>query len=63
MKYLQKAGFILIIFGAIFAVYELLNGEGNSSFTKSTGFYIFIIGLVLSGISVMFNRKGKTDKK
>ena len=61
MKYLQKAGFILIIVGAVLAVYELIYGAGNTAFTKSAGFYIFIVGLVVSGIGQILVQKNKPN--
>ena len=59
MKYIQKAGFILIIIGAILAVYQLITGEGNIDFIKSTGFYIFVLGLMLTGIGKLLNKKNE----
>ena len=59
MKYLQKVGSILIIGGAILAVYQLITGDENTTFTKSTGFYIFILGLLIVGIVQLLNQQKK----
>ncbi len=59
MKYIKKVGLILIIIGTILVVYQLLTGEGNTTLTKSTGFYIFIAGLLTVGVGQLLIQKKK----
>jgi membrane-bound ClpP family serine protease len=61
MKYIYKVGLILIIVGTILVVYQLLTGDGNTALTKSTGFYIFIVGLLTAGIGKLLIKKKKKD--
>lgn len=57
-QHLQLIGLFLVFIGTAITLYDLFYSDGNASITKSNGFYIFIIGLLISVLSQFFFKEG-----
>ena len=53
-KIIQYIALLLILTGAVFMLYDLLDGLGQSILIKSKGFVIFVFGLLFLVIDRKF---------
>jgi len=62
-KGVQLAGSILTIIGTLVVLYDMFLAEEKTGISESLGFFIFVMGLVVSAIGGWLKKKENNSEK